>query len=189
MSDKNIAKLIMSLSDPELIRRNIIKYYDKAKNVNSELCAECGGECCKRCGCHFSPDDFEDISFEALKLEIKKGYISIDYVDGERILRSKGVYILRVRNKERPIVDTGYVRKSGCILLTDKGCKLDYEHRPSGGRLLIPAEIEKSFWGENIRICKSTYGIKECCYEWMPFQKTIYELIDYYDKKDFPCSI
>lgn len=46
MSDKNIAKLIMSLSDPELIRRNIIKDYEKAKNVNSKVCAECGGECC-----------------------------------------------------------------------------------------------------------------------------------------------
>lgn len=189
MSDKNIAKLIMSLSDPELIRRNIVKDYDKEENVNSKLCAECGGECCKCCGCHFSPDDFTDISFETLKREIQKGYISIDYVDGERILRSTGVYILRVRNKERPIVDTGYVRKSGCILLTEKGCKLDYEHRPSGGRLLIPTKKMKNFWGEEVRACKSSYGIKECCYEWMPHQKIICELINYFEDKDFPCSI
>lgn len=189
MTDGNIAKLIASLDDSEERRRNIVKDYDKAKNVNSKICSECGGECCKRCGCHFSPDDFKEISFKILKKEIEKGYISIDYVDGEMIYRSLGVYILRARNAGRPIFDTGYIRESGCILLSDKGCKLDYEHRPSGGRLLIPTKNTTKFLFGEHRICSSTYGIEECCYEWMPHQEIIYELINYFKDKDFPCSL
>ena len=49
---------------PKLPYRSIKKDYDYSKNVNSKICSECGGECCKRCGCHFSPDDFKEISFE-----------------------------------------------------------------------------------------------------------------------------
>lgn len=162
---------------------------DKLKYVNPKLCTECGGACCKRCGCEFSPDDFSEISFETLKNEIEKGYISIDFAYGEEILRSSGVYFLRARNAGRPIVDTEDVRGSGCILLTDSGCKLDYEQRPSGGRLLIPAEEKKNFLGENTRICKSDYKIEECCDEWIPFQEIIGELINYFKDKDFPCSI
>ena len=48
---------------------------------NKELCSACGGICCKNMGCHYSPDDFSDLSFEGLKKEIDKGYISIDWWD------------------------------------------------------------------------------------------------------------
>ena len=37
---------------------------------NKELCKECKGQCCKNKGCHFSPDQFNDLSFEGLKKEI-----------------------------------------------------------------------------------------------------------------------
>ena len=129
---------------PTLPYRSIKKDYNISKNVNIEICSQCGGQCCKQCGCHFSPDDFEEISFEFLKKEIEKGYISIDYVDGEMIYQSIGVYILRARNKDAPVVDTG-LRRSACILLTEEGCKLDYEHRPTGGKLLIPSNEFSGF--------------------------------------------
>ena len=74
-----------------LDNRKIEKNYDISKNVNSTICAECGGTCCKSCGCHFSPSDFEDLSFDGLKKELQKGYISIDYVDGELIDRKSVV--------------------------------------------------------------------------------------------------
>lgn len=189
MTNEDFAKVIAVIFNPELRHWDIVKDYDKAKNVNSKLCAECGGTCCKRCGCEFSPDDFADISFEALKREIEKGYISIEYIDGEIILEDRGVYILRARNAQMPIVDLGYKRGTGCILLTEKGCKLDYGHRPSGGKLLIPSNEIISVWGENHRECNSSYGIEECCYEWKPYQKIIMQLIDYFKDKDFPCSI
>lgn len=160
--------------------RNIKKEYNISRDVNSEICSECGGECCKRCGCHFSPDDFKEISFDFLKTEMEKGYISIDYVDGEMILESVGVYILRARNQGFPIVDTGYQRGTQCILLTEKGCKLDYEHRPAGGRLLIPAKDKG---------CRSNYEVEDCCYEWKPYQKILHQLIEYFRDKEIPCSL
>ena len=48
------------------------------KMENKQLCKECGGRCCKIMGCHYSPDDFEEITYESLKKEIEKGFISID---------------------------------------------------------------------------------------------------------------
>ena len=49
---------------------------------NLEICSKCKGFCCKRMGCHFSPDDFKDLTFDGLKKEIDKGYISIDWWEG-----------------------------------------------------------------------------------------------------------
>ena len=43
----------------------------------TEICAKCKGGCCRFYGCHFSPTDFKEISFESLKTEIEKGRISI----------------------------------------------------------------------------------------------------------------
>lgn len=48
-----------------------------------DYCAKCGGNCCKHMGCHYSPRDFEDLSFDALKQEIEKGRISIDWWEGK----------------------------------------------------------------------------------------------------------
>ena len=59
---------------PTLPYRSISKDYSVSKNVNTEICAECGGKCCKRCGCHFSPDDFQEISFNFLKKEIRLNF-------------------------------------------------------------------------------------------------------------------
>lgn len=186
MSTEEWNQLYEKLFFPTLKYRSIEKDYDISKNVNSSVCAECGGACCKMCGCHFSPDDFEDISFESLKKEIEKGYISIDCVDGEVIYSDIDVYILRIRNQEAPIVDMGYRPRRPCILLTEQGCKFDYEHRPSGGKLLIP-DTTSSFDHQNR--CNSKYSIADCCYEWKPHQKVLYQLAEYFEKKDIPCSL
>jgi len=187
MTEKEFHEWFERMEYPTLPYRSKEKDYDINKNVNSSICSECKGACCKACGCHFSPDDFEEISFESLKKEIDKGYISIDYVDGEMIYRDRGVYILRIRNQDAPIVDTGFIRKrTPCILLTEKGCKLDYEHRPTGGKLLIPSSIS-SFTHE--MTCKSKYDISDCCYEWEPHKKLLYQLTEYYRDKEIPCSL
>lgn len=186
-SREDISQWIEDFFFPKLEYRSVEKDLDISKNVNSEICTECGGQCCKRCGCHFSPDDFKEINFDFLKKEIEKGYISIDYVDGEMIYQNIGVYILRVRNQCAPVVDFSFGQRP-CILLTEKGCKLDYEHRPSGGKLLIPSN---EFYGlfESKRMCASKYSIKDCCYEWKPHQKILYNLAKYFEDKEIPCSL
>ncbi len=187
--NKYITDLLDRIFSPELPYRSIKKDYSVPENQNHEMCAQCGGVCCKRCGCHFSPDDFPDVSFETLKSELEKGYISIDFVDGETIYESFGIYILRVRNFDSPIVDTGHCRKHGCILLSENGCKLDYDHRPSGGRLLIPSSWTCEETNRTFLTCHNRYDIRECCYEWKPHQKVIRKLIKYFGDKNIPCSL
>ena len=184
----NEEKLLHEILFPTLPYRSVPKDYSEAKNVNSEICAECGGDCCKRCGCHFSPDDFAEISFYFLKKEIEKGYISIGLLDRDTSYADVGIYFLRIRNQNAPIVDLGY-KSSPCILLTETGCKLPYHQRPTGGKLLIPSANVQTFFGEQRRTCFSLYGIEKCSYEWKPHQAVLYDLAQYFKDKDFPCSL
>ena len=181
--EDRIKSTIERILYPTLPYRSLKKDHSVLKNVNPILCSQCKGKCCKQCGCHFSPDDFKEISFEFLKAEIEKGYISIDHVPSELLLERFGVNILRVRNQNAPIVETWPRKSSPCILLTEKGCKLNYKKRPSGGQLLIPSKKGKKL------ICHSKYDIDDCCYEWKPHQKIIQQLIDYFKDKEIPCSI
>lgn len=153
------------------------------QNVNEQLCANCGGECCQTCGCHFSPDDFPKISFKTLKDEIKKGYISIEHISYGS--KDRGTYILRMRNVGKPIVDVNY-EKTPCVYWNaSTGCKWDYEHRPTGAKLLIPAY---DYFGEigYCRNCHAMYTMRDCCREWKEYQWILYWLMRYFRNKDYP---
>ena len=188
MNSKKIERWLSRVKFPNEPYRSVVKNYDAPENVNSAICSECGGECCKRCGCEFSPNDFQEISYEFLKKEIEKGFITIEFIDGGDLYELlDGVLILRMRNKNSPIVDS-VKKKTPCILFTENGCKLDYEHRPTGGKLLRPT-TKKDGAIFRRRSCSSTYSIESCCYEWWPHQRVLYELAEYFKDKDFPCSI
>lgn len=191
---ENFGDVIMKIGSPKIRKNNIERDYDAIKNVNSEICTECGGACCKKCGCHFAPSDFKELTFEYLKREIERGYISIDCVDGEMIYQSGFFYILRVRNQGAPIVDFGYDRsRTPCSLLTKNGCKLSYDERPTGGKLLIPSEefcFDFSFGiKEKVRKCEQKYEIETCCFEWRPYASIIGKLVQHFRDKDFSCTL
>lgn len=186
LSDNELFNQLFNIMLNRHKSRSIKKNYDISSVTNAEICSQCGGKCCKKCGCHFSPDDFQEISFDFLKQEIEKGYISIDYVDREIILEDFGMFILRIRNQKSPIVDVENYTRNPCILLTEKGCKLDYEHRPTGGKLLIPDNNLKNFESPQ---CHSYYDIDDCCHEWKPYQEILYQLVKYFKNKDIPCSL
>ena len=187
MASKRIERYLSRVKFPNEPYRSVVKNYEAPENVNPNICAECGGECCKRCGCEFSPDDFEEISFDFLKKEIEKGFITIEFVDVDTYDQLDGSLILRIRNINSPIVDSAR-KKTPCILFTENGCKLDYAHRPTGGRLLKPTN-KKSGTIIKHRSCSSTYSIYSCLYEWWPHQKVLYDLAEYFKDKDYPCSI
>lgn len=44
---------------------------------NESLCKQCGGKCCKKCGCDYLPNDFTDLSTNGLVEKILEGNISI----------------------------------------------------------------------------------------------------------------
>jgi hypothetical protein len=146
------------------------KFGNEATNVNSELCSLCGGACCKRSGCHFSPKEFPRHSFKALKEYLDQGYISIGY--GNVDLFSGENLILRMRNKSGSIYDLeSFSEEPECALLTSTGCLLPYEKRPLGGQMLIPHPHHE---------CRSIYTISECTLDWSRYRDSLRNLADYY---------
>ena len=165
------------------------KDYENPRYRNEKLCAECGGLCCKHCGCFLSPDDFgnrDEITINVLKREIQKGYITLELVDLDQFyIRNGFAYVVRVRNAGSPIVETSVYRPSSpCILLGENGCKLDWEHRPSGGKLLAP-----KMSSDGALHCHSDYDARMTINEWMKYQGILHELSSFYSDANIPCSI
>lgn len=135
-------------------------------------CAECKGKCCKSMGCHFSPSDFKEITFEHLDYRIDCGYISIDWWEGDiddNEIHTR-IPFLRMRNKNSPVVNPSWGGE--CILLTDSGCPLSFEDRPLGARALQPREDD----------CKTFYSKQDCVRDWRPFVSILEKLIVEYSR-------
>ena len=134
----------------------------------SEVCSECKGCCCRRMGCHYSPHDFKDLSYEGLKAEIEKGRISIDWWEGMRHRE----YYLRARHVGEPIVYGSWGGR--CVNLTDNGCSLSWEERPLGGKALKPAADPKT------EPCETSYSKEDCKNEWKPYSEILSRLAVYF---------
>lgn len=141
------------------------------KYENKELCSECGGICCKAMGCHFSPDDFESITYETLKNKIDEGYISIDWWEGDPTDNNilDRAYILRIRNVSAPIVDPSF--GGICSLLTSSGCPFPFKERPKGARALIPSSEG----------CILEYTKRQCAIDWIPYTNILERLYQEYE--------
>ncbi|GAA0101420.1 hypothetical protein UT300012_21350 [Paraclostridium bifermentans] len=135
--------------------------------MNTEICSRCGGKCCKRIGCAYYPDDFDDLSFYGLKSKIDEGSISID-IDAEETMN----LYLRARNIYASVID---LNASGiCSALTDNGCSYEFDKRPTQGRLLVPVESTN---------CKSNISAKDLGVAWQENQEVLRELRAYYKNK------
>ena len=129
----------------------------------TEVCAICRGRCCKTMGCHYSPRDFKDLSYEGLKREIEKGRIAIDWWVGE-----EPEYYLRARHIGEPIVCGSW--GGTCVNLTENGCSLSWEERPLGGRALKPGATP-------FHECEDFYSKEDCKNEWKPYSDTLERLV------------
>ena len=147
------------------------------KNTNYEMCKACGGHCCKQVGCGYMPDDFKSMKFDKIKTIISRGNISIS---GEPLIIPSiipvwsYVLFLRARNVNAPIVDL-IVSNGPCKLLTENGCSLNEEDRPSLGLALKPTNIGGP--------CNMQEDIKPSL-AWLKYNKVLTELVYYYEKKD-----
>lgn len=129
----------------------------------AEYCAICRGKCCRFYGCHYSPSDFADLTFDGLKKELEKGRISIDWWEADT-----PEYFLRARHVGEPIVCGSW--GGVCVNLTDSGCSLSWEERPLGGKALKP---DRTF-------CTSSYTKEECKEEWKSYADVLRQLVDYF---------
>lgn len=141
-----------------------------------KICKKCKGVCCKTVGCHYSPEDFKDLSFEGLKSEIDKGFISIDWWEGNPFDDDRTImkaYYLRSRNVDSTVIDASW--GGVCSLLTEKGCSLSYKDRPKGGRLLIP---------KGNKVCIPKYTKQQSAMDWYKYNDILAQLVEYYNSKE-----
>ncbi len=153
----------------------------KVNNENIEICKLCGGKCCKGMGCHYSPRDFNEVTIDILRRELNKGYVSIDWWEGDVYNNDNGyerVYYLRMRNKNAPIVDPSWGGE--CMLLTERGCSLPFDERPMGGRALIPKHNDG---------CIQPYSKEDCCKEWYWYQDVLQKLCENAREEANSCQV
>lgn len=141
--------------------------------VNGEICRDCGGECCKHCGCSYSIDNFKILSLKELKEKLEEGKTSI--VSQFVINRKNVSYYLqiRARNLDRDVIDLFSI-KNTCASLTPNGCSFKEEERPQAGLLFIPKENNQ---------CYGYYTNETAYKEWINYQKVLERLVRQYTNK------
>ncbi len=182
-----MANKIQAKGPEKEIQENARSCEDEERIENVEVCAKCRGRCCRRAPCHYSPNDLDDLSYDGIKNFImEKGYVSIikirqfDYYD--EFIDQPFYYILRIRKIGAPVSVRMEKRGYGspCMLLTPDGCKLPYEERPRGARMLVPDKNGR---------CKQKYDLEECIHSWRPYQKTLRKLYRHFRVKKIVQSI
>ena len=117
-------------------------------NENLEICKNCGGKCCLKSGCDYSPDDFESLSFNYLYHKLMEGNISIVstliFKRDHLKLIIDPFLLLRARCVDSKTIDL-LSMKTKCSMLTSSGCKYTKEERPWGGLNLVPREDGKCY--------------------------------------------
>lgn len=133
---------------------------------NKELCAECGGKCCKNGGCEFSANDFAIISVDELQKHLDNGLISIT---SDIIIDNQGNFStflsVRMRNIGGKPIDFLQNRPAPCHALKSYGCPFSFVNRPSGGKYLVPSKYDECHY------------IKEVYTTWAPYQNVLRELV------------
>lgn len=179
------------VKNPKGYHQKVLECYENVKAEKPEVCKECGGSCCKRAPCHWSPDDIEDLSYEGLKKLLKeKQYISVLRFPGcvcESCLRTINhsgayFYILRTRTRGTGIaaVATRMKKDDQCMLLNPDGCKISFKERPMGARLLIPEKDKR---------CRHLYDLDDCMFDWKDHQEVLRKVFHYFRMVEAPRKI
>ena len=145
------------------------------KVENRAICKECGGYCCKKCGCDYFVSDFESLKIENIEELLATGRVSIvaalEFIRtrNDELIANPFLY-LRARNINRGEIDL-LSFKTTCASLTEEGCFFDLEKRPSGGACLIP-KVEK-----NTICCYSEVDRTEELRKWAPYQTVLQKVV------------
>ena len=142
-----------------------------SKYEDRDICRECGGFCCKKSGCDYSPRDFDDLSINKLHEKLLEGNISIiSYLEFKRSgngkLYAEPFLYLRARNTDRDVVDLVSYKKR-CSMLREDGCSYSFEDRPFGGRNLIPGKTR----------CIPEVDPYDIVMVWGRYQKVLHRLV------------
>ncbi len=135
-----------------------------------EVCSQCGGKCCKRFPGAYYPQDFTLPLGDSLEAAFKGKLVAIDWWEGDPrdVVKGKRLdraYFIRPRvKKSAKLFDASWGGE--CIHLTDTGCSLPTDSRPTGCKMLEPAA------GGVGCIRHHTQGNhndkQEACLKWLP---------------------
>ena len=165
-------------------------------NENTAVCKECGGYCCRSMGCEIFPQDVkkwfhtDTITKDHIHKLLSTGLIQLDWWDDDVRLVEFGYnedyftdheyydecYYLHMRNVHDPAVYGSFGGR--CRALTDEGCILPWELRPTGGKSLVPV---KRFY------CTAELSKPHCALAWIPYHDILDEFrySSDYDKTEY----
>ena len=112
------------------------------KIEDRNICAECGGYCCKKSGCDYFVSDFESMKIDYLESILDTGRVSVvascvfKRLPNNKLINTP-ILSLRARNINRNDIDL-ISFKTTCASLEENGCHFSLKDRPSGGATLIP---------------------------------------------------
>lgn len=136
--------------------------------IDEDICRKCGGECCKNCAGIIFPDELKpNIESEIIRLLRTENY-AIDWWDGDIEEGEEYWRIMFVRPAHKNAI--GKIEDASwggeCVFFKEEvGCKLKFEQRPHGCRMLEP-KPDKS--------CKGHSGGKEgAAKAWRDYQDEI----------------
>lgn len=161
-------------------------------NEDSTLCKACQHRCCENMGCEIYPIDvikkYGEISVDTIEKLIATGYVSIDWYSGDPrngMHELEKGYYLRMRNKDAPISDPCF--EGECIAYDKKtGCKLSFENRPLGGRILCPKPDMTCDYG-SFEGSAHRNGKRMASIHWVPYHDILKSIADkYYDPNYHP---
>ena len=148
-------------------------------NENAEICAECGGWCCKQMPGIFTPKQIGAPNKKKLRENLltllKTGKYSIDWWEGdprEDIDEINRVYFFRPATKRA----LGRVQDASwggeCALLTDSGCELSWKERPDECKYIIPISAGHCERHKKARIKK------QLCIDWLEYNDVIESVLE-----------
>jgi Fe-S-cluster containining protein len=118
---------------------------EQARYENPTICAKCGGKCCKDIPGAALPSDFDEPLIDSLTEALMSGNWMLDQAD-HRCNGGVDTYFPRLKQRHPNAkltewMDYEEVGRGPCVMLTENGCSLPYEKRPSECRLVEPNEI------------------------------------------------
>lgn len=145
---------------------------EKHELENREICAKCGGRCCKISGCMYFVTDFESMKLDYLESVLDTGRISIkaelsfERLSNGKIIVSPILYLVS-RNINRDVIDLVSFTNT-CASLEKDGCYFSFKDRPSGGVQHVPRE--------NLE-CYSTFKAHDEIEKFLPYQKVLQRIV------------
>ena len=147
-------------------------------NNENKVCGSCGGKCCKRMPGSALPSDFGagdngDVGSALLDALLSKRW-AIDWWEGDP-RDSKDelhvAYFLRpaTKGREGRLHDASWGGE--CTFLTQTGCSLTFERRPSECRGLVPNEVAPGNCTSDPATTKQQVAIA-----WIPYDSLIREV-------------